>query len=74
MSQKLPATTAKKLVRFLEKQGFYRERQKGSHLTLKHRDGRVITVPMHTGKDIGRGLLSQILKDAKLDVKDFTKK
>ena len=67
MSKELPTTTAAKLVRFFERQGFYRDRQKGSHLTLKHSDGRVITIPVHTGKDIGKGLLKQILKDGGFD-------
>ena len=31
------------------------------------------SVPMHGGKDIGRGLLTKILKQAGLSVKEFLK-
>jgi predicted RNA binding protein YcfA (HicA-like mRNA interferase family) len=71
MSQQLPSLTAEKLIRFFQKQGFYQDRQSGSHLTLKHSDGRVITIPVHTGKDIGKGLLKRILKDAGITVEEF---
>lgn len=54
------------LVRALEKAGFRIVRQKGSHVRMKHPDGRVVTVPVHSGRDIGRGLLRKILRDAEL--------
>jgi predicted RNA binding protein YcfA (HicA-like mRNA interferase family) len=60
------------LVRFLKAQGFVEDRQSGSHLTLVHAQRNIsITVPMHTGCDIGRGLAVRILKDAGFDVDDF---
>ena len=40
------------------------QRQTGSHARLKHADGRVVTVPVHAGQDVGRGLLRKILRDA----------
>ena len=46
-------------------------RQKGSHARLRHPDGRVVTVPLHSGKDIGRGLLRKILRDAELSRDEF---
>ncbi|WP_423224749.1 type II toxin-antitoxin system HicA family toxin [Candidatus Amarolinea aalborgensis] len=42
------------------------QRQTGSHVRLKHRDGRSVTVPNHLSQDIGRGLLRKILRDADL--------
>ena len=62
----LPVLKAKRLVKTLEKAGFAIVRQKGSHARLRHPDGRVVTVPLHSGKDIGRGLLRKILRDAEL--------
>jgi len=38
---------------------------------LRHPDGRVVTVPIHPGKEIGRGLLRKILRDAELSVDEF---
>ena len=69
---RMPQLTATELVRFLKKQGFVKERQAGSHLTLKHAEsGTMVTVPVHTGCDVGRGLAIRILKDAGYSVEDF---
>ena len=67
----LPILNARKLIAALEKAGFETIRQKGSHLRLRHVDGRVVTVPVHPGQDIGRGLLRKILRDAELSRDEF---
>lgn len=47
---------------------------KGSHYYFRHPFTKKTTsVPMHGGKDIGRGLLSKILKQAGLSAKEFLK-
>lgn len=46
-------------------------RQRGSHARFRHEDGRVVTVPIHQGQDIGRGLLRKILRDAELERDEF---
>ena len=61
---RIPVINADNLIAALENAGFQPIRQKGSHLRLKHPDGRVVTVPIHKGKDIGKGLLRKILRDA----------
>lgn len=62
---RMPQITAKQLVRFLKAQGFVEDRQSGSHLTMFNpRSGRVVTVPVHTRCDIGRGLAARILRDS----------
>jgi len=38
---------------------------------MKHPDERVVTVPVHRGTDIGRGLLRKILRDAELTREEF---
>jgi len=48
-------------------------RQKGSHLFLKHLDGRITVVPIHKGEEIGRGLLRKIVRDSKLTREEFLK-
>ena len=69
---RLPQLKARELVRFLKSQGFIEDRQEGSHLPLWHEGrGVAVTVPMHTGADIGRGLAARILKDAGFSVEDF---
>jgi predicted RNA binding protein YcfA (HicA-like mRNA interferase family) len=69
---RMPQVTARELVRFLETQGFAEDRQSGSHLTLWHAGRNVsVTIPVHTGCDIGRGLAVRILKDAGFSVEDY---
>lgn len=71
MTPRLPSKSAAQVVRILERHGFERVRQSGSHLILRHADGRRVTVPMHTSKDLGRGLLARIMKDAGLTIEDL---
>ena len=69
---RMPQVTAAALVRFLKSQGFVEDRQQGSHLALRHTERAVsVTVPMHTGVDVGRGLAVRVFKDAGFTVEDF---
>jgi predicted RNA binding protein YcfA (HicA-like mRNA interferase family) len=69
---RMPQVTAAELVRFLKSQGFTEDRQTGSHLTLWHEARNLsVTIPIHTGCDIGRGLAVRILKDASFTIEDF---
>ena len=54
------------LIKQLEKDGWYKVAQKGSHLQMKHtiKNGK-ITIPVHGG-DIPKGTLHAILKQAGL--------
>lgn len=71
---RMPQVTALQLVKFLKAQGFVEIRQSGSHLTLWQSERQVaVTVPMHTGVDMGRGLALRILKDAGFSVEDYIK-
>ena len=67
----LPILNARQIISALQKVGFVVMRQKGSHIRLRHPDGRVVTVPDHRGQDIGRGLLRKILRDADLTRDEF---
>lgn len=69
---RMPQVTARDLVRFLKQNGFVDDRQTGSHLTLWNEEKKIaVTVPVHTGADIGRGLAVRVLKDAGFTVDDF---
>jgi predicted RNA binding protein YcfA (HicA-like mRNA interferase family) len=70
---RLPSLTGDRIVKALGKAGFQVLRQRGSHIYLKHPDGRATVVPMHKGESIGRGLVRKIMKDADLDQDDFLK-
>jgi predicted RNA binding protein YcfA (HicA-like mRNA interferase family) len=60
---KLPAFTGNELIAVLKKAGFVVERQRSSHVFLKHPDGRATVIPVHAGENIGPGLLARILRD-----------
>lgn len=70
---KLSAISSRALIRILEKLGFEQIHQKGSHVRLKHSDGRVTTVPMHAGEKVGVGLLRKILRDVNVSRSEFEK-
>jgi predicted RNA binding protein YcfA (HicA-like mRNA interferase family) len=71
---RMPQVTARDLIAFLKKRGFAEDRQTGSHLTLWNEASRLsVTVPVHTGCNVGRGLAVRILKDAGFTVEDFVK-
>lgn len=52
---------------------FFEVRTKGSHIFLKHSDGRATLVPRHGSEDIGRGLLRQILREINIPPEEFSK-
>jgi predicted RNA binding protein YcfA (HicA-like mRNA interferase family) len=54
---RLPRLKGKEVVRILQRIGFQVIRTRGSHVFLGHEDGRVTTVPVHSGETIGPGLL-----------------
>jgi len=69
----LPMLKADNVINSLKKHGFVVVRQKGSHVRLRHEDGRVTSVPNHPGQDIGKGLLRKILRDTELTFGDLLK-
>lgn len=68
---KVPRLKGREVVGALRRAGFEILRIKGSHYFLRHPDGRVTTVPVHSGEIIGIGLFMKILKDVDLDVAAF---
>ncbi len=69
---KIPALTSKQVVKFLKKEGFVEDHQKGSHLVMiSSKTGARTVVPMHSRKTIKKSLLHGIIADAKLTTKEF---
>ncbi len=68
---KLPLLSALELIKVLKKLNFQEIRQRGSHKYFKHSDGRSTVVPVHSGNDIGRGLLLKILKEIEISREEF---
>jgi len=69
---RLPQINAKELIKILGKIGFNVIRQMGSHIFLRHDDGRTTVVPNHPGEKLDRGLLNKILKkDIQISRQEF---
>ena len=74
MSPRLPTVSSRKLISALERLGFeHRPLKAISHRRYVHPDGRKVTIPVHKGKEIGRGLLRKILRDMKISLEEFQK-
>ena len=69
---KLPVVKASKLYKLLKKLGFSKHHQVGSHIQLKHPDGRRTTLPYHPTTEIRRGTLKAIIDDLDMTVEEFT--
>ncbi|MBI2543131.1 MAG: type II toxin-antitoxin system HicA family toxin [Candidatus Aenigmarchaeota archaeon] len=69
---KLVLVDGKTLIKILNKKGFTFKRQKGSHAQLEDNEDRRVTVPIHM-KEIGRWLLSRILRDAEISRDEYEK-
>ena len=69
---KVPSLLYNKIIRALQRDGWTVVRQRGSHIRLQKRIGDEllkVTVPAH--RPVKRSTLSHILKQARLDVKEF---
>ena len=72
--EKLPVLTARELLSILKRLAFEPFHQRGSHLTLKRViDNRRVTIPIHAGRTLKKGLLLGILKDIGLTVHEFNR-
>jgi predicted RNA binding protein YcfA (HicA-like mRNA interferase family) len=69
VSRRLPAISGVDATRALEQLGFARVSQRGSHLKLRHGDGRTVIVPLH--RKLARGTLSSILRQAGLTAEEL---
>jgi len=55
------------LFKILRNDGWFEVRQRGSHVIMQHPTKKEqLTVPYHSGREVKKGLLSAILKQAKI--------
>ena len=59
----------KKIIKIIEKDGWYEVRQKGSHKQFKHSVKKgLVTIPVHRlSNDLSPGLEKSILKQAEIE-------
>ncbi|NOH04631.1 MAG: addiction module toxin, HicA family [Chloroflexi bacterium] len=68
---KLPLLSGRQVVAALTRLGFVEIHRKGSHVKMRHPDGRVIVFPFHD--EVDRYTLKGALRDAGVEIKDFLK-
>jgi predicted RNA binding protein YcfA (HicA-like mRNA interferase family) len=75
MSPKLPVLKGRQVLRALRKAGFLLDHVQGSHHIMVHSDDptRMVSVPVHAGKDIKAGTLRALIRAAGLTVAEFQK-
>ena len=71
MSEKLPVLSGREIIKALAKIGFIPVRQKGSHVFLRHTDGRRTVVPIHD--EVNTLTLMDIIEQTKLTKREFLK-
>ena len=59
---RLPIYSARDLIKILHEGGYDVVRQKGSHIILRDKAGRILSVPNHD--EIARGTLRSIIKQS----------
>jgi predicted RNA binding protein YcfA (HicA-like mRNA interferase family) len=65
VSERLPVVSGAQLIDVLQKHGWDVARQRGSHVRLKHQD-RVVSLVVSLHRELKRGTLNGILRDAGL--------
>ena len=66
---KLPVLSAKQVLAALRRLGFVEVHRKGSHVKMKHPDGRIIVFPFHD--EVDRYTLKGALRDADIGFGEF---
>jgi len=70
---KLPSLTSQKVIKILERKGFVLDRAKGSHRIYYHFGSkRRVVIPYHR-KDLPKGTLIEILKQAGIGKEELEK-
>lgn len=70
---KLPSITSQKVIKILERKGFVLDRAKGSHHIYYHdKSRRRVVIPYHR-KDLPKGTLMEILKQAGINKEELEK-
>jgi predicted RNA binding protein YcfA (HicA-like mRNA interferase family) len=67
----MPSARAEVFRRVAQRLGFERRRQSGSHESWIHPDGRLVTIPIHGGREIGPPLFHAIVKQLGISVDEF---
>ena len=68
---KLPLLSGRQVLSTLKRLGFVEVHRKGSHVKMKHSDGRIIVFPYQD--EVDRYTLKGALRDAEINIEEFIK-
>ena len=68
---KLVLISGKEMCKILEKLGFCKVHQKGSHVRYVHSDSRKTVVPVHGNEKLSIGLIREILRQIKINRDEY---
>lgn len=70
MAKKLPVISGKQALKALTRAGWHLDRIHGSHAIMRKEGSPVtLSVPLH--KELRKGLLRDLIKDAELELEEF---
>ncbi|NJD52905.1 MAG: type II toxin-antitoxin system HicA family toxin [Candidatus Methanoperedens sp.] len=72
MTRLLPVS-GKEMCKILEKLGFKKIHQVGSHVRYVHSDGRRTVVSVHGNEELSIGLIKEIMRQVELSREDYEK-
>ncbi len=70
---RIPIVNYRTMDKLMSRLGFSSVRQKGSHVFYRHPDGRTTTIPNHSGRDLSRPLIREILREIEISDDEFVK-
>ena len=71
MTRALPIVSGAEVIKALGRAGFEHVSQRGSHVKLRRAGGPTVIVPLH--RELARGTLRSILRQADLTAEEFSK-
>lgn len=71
---RLGSYSGEQVVRAFRRAGWHVARRKGSHVIMEKEDfDATPSIPVHKGKDVKKGTLRNLIRDAELSVEEFLK-
>lgn len=71
MSPLLPIVSGRDVIKALQLIGYVQISQRGSHVKLRNKSGKTVIIPNH--KELAKGTLRSILRQADIEVAEFIK-
>lgn len=69
LMSRIPTVSARRLIKVLKKSGFIHDHTEGSHYIFYHPRKKIaVSVPVHKGRDLGRGITQDRKSNFKIEI------